>query len=248
MKRSLTFLLCSISCAIVLPLFATATVVGGDISAESTITSTLDLTKVFQSAPIIYSVLMGLSISSFILWLYSIITLRHSDMIPTDFINQVREQIGDRQFEAALQTCQQDDNFCAPIIASGITHRSHGAKIIMDVIQTEGKRSGSTLWQRISLLQDIAAIAPMLGLLGTVLGMFYAFYNTERTQETIAGIFDGLGMAIGTTVAGLIVAILAMIFYTTLRFRVVRLLNKVENEALAIGSLIAVEVEHTKNR
>ena len=213
-------------------------------SDSNTITSTLDLTKVFRSAPVVYSILLGLSLASFILWLYSLMTLRFSDMMPREFVEQLREQLGDRQFEAALLTCRQDDNFVSPIIASGISHRIHGSQVIIEAIQNEGKRCGTTLWQRISLLNDIASIAPMFGLLGTVLGMFYAFYDTSRTQESITGIFDGLGMAIGTTVAGLIVAIIATIFYTTLKFRVVKLLNRIESESLTLGSMIAVEASH----
>ena len=105
-------------------------------------------------------------------------------------------------------------------------------------MQAEGRRCGMNLWQRISLLNDVAVIAPMLGLLGTVLGMFYAFYDNNQTPESIATIFDGLGIAIGTTVAGLIVAILAMVFHTTLKFRLVKLLNVIEDQALNLGNLI----------
>ena len=89
-----------------------------------------------------------------------------------------------------------------------------------------------------SLLNEVAVIAPMLGLLGTVLGLFFAFYDSNRTTESIASIFDGLGIAVGTTVVGLIVAILAMIFYTTLKFRVVNLLNTIENESMALATLV----------
>ncbi len=72
------------------------------------------------------------------------------------------------------------------------------------------------------------------------LGLFYAFYDVNRSADTLASIFDGLGIAVGTTVAGLIVAISAMIFYATLKLRFVRLLNVLENETLALGNLIDV--------
>ncbi len=215
--------------------FAQAAGLAGEIAATS---SEFDLVKVFQGSPIIYTTLIALSILSFIIWLYSLLTLRVSDMIPDDFISKLREEILDKRYEAALTTCQQDNNFCAVIMASGITARRHGTQVMLDVMQSEGRRCGAALWQRISLLNDIATIAPMLGLLGTVLGMFYAFYDTNRTMETITSIFDGLGVAIGTTVAGMIVAIIAMIFYTTLKFRIVTLLNTVENEVLALANII----------
>ena len=113
-------------------------------------------------------------------------------------------------------------------------------------MQAEGKRCGVSLWQRISVLNDIAIIAPMLGLLGTVLGLFYAFYDVNRSADTLASIFDGLGIAVGTTVVGLVVAILAMVFYATLKLRVVRLLNTIENEAVTLGHLIDFEENERK--
>ena len=57
----------------------------------------------------------------------------------------------------------------------------------------------------------------MIGLLGTVLGMFYAFYDLNRSMESISALFDGLGVSVGTTVGGLIVAILALMYSTRLQ-------------------------------
>jgi biopolymer transport protein ExbB len=198
----------------------------------------LDLGKVFSGSPTIYSALLVMSVSSFILWLYTLLTLRLSDMMPKLFLEQVRSQLAEKKYNAALLTCQQDDNFLSGLLSSGLHVRKHGPQIIMDAVQSEGRRKGLALWQRISLLNDIALTAPMLGLLGTVLGMFYAFYDNNQTAESITTIFDGLGIAIGTTVAGLIVAILSTVFYTSLKFRLVKLLNIIEDEALSLASLI----------
>lgn len=230
-------------------LLGLAAILTGPVIAQNTVaplegktsSSTLDLLKVFLGSPIIYSVLFTMSILSFIIWLYSFLTLRISDMMPTEFIKKVKNEILEKRFEAALATCRQDCNFAANILACGLASRKHGPQVIMDSMQAEGRRSGSSIWQRISILNDVAIIAPMLGLLGTVLGMFYAFYDTSRTPETITSIFDGLGIAVGTTVAGLIVAIVAMIFHTTLKFRIVRLLSIVENEVLSLSSIIELE-------
>jgi len=200
--------------------------------------ASLDLIKVFQGSPIIYSTLLCMSILSFIIWLYSLLTLRVSDMMPEEFMQKVRNQIQQQRYEAALNSCQEDQNFASKIISSGLASRHHGPEMIMNSMEAEGRRHGAFLWQRISILNDIAVIAPMLGLLGTVLGMFYAFYDNTRTPETITSIFDGLGIAVGTTVAGLIVAIVSMIFYTTLKFRIVRLLSSIETNVLSLVSMI----------
>ncbi len=203
--------------------------------------SNLDLVEVFYGSPIIYSILLVLSLIALVIWLYSILTLQLSQMMPSSFLKQLRQDLSERHYEKALEMCQNAHHFTATIVASGISSRVHGHQVVMEAMQAEGKRCGVSMWQRISLLNDIAIIAPMLGLLGTVLGLFYAFYDVNRSPDTLASIFDGLGIAVGTTVAGLIVAILAMIFYATLKLKVVRLLNSIENEALSFGHMINAE-------
>jgi len=88
------------------------------------------------------------------------------------------------------------------------------------------------------MLNDIAIIAPMIGLLGTVLGMFYAFYDVNRSIESISTLFDGLGVSVGTTVAGLLVAIVALILHSTAKYRLVQALAQVENNAQKVATLI----------
>lgn len=198
----------------------------------------VDLWEVFNSCPIIYSVLLIMSLTATAIWLYSMFTLRQNDLMPKAFLDNIREQLYAKDYDKALATCLQENNMSASIIANGIAARQHGPQLVMEAMQLEGKRKGNALWQRISLLNEIAVVAPMIGLLGTVLGLFFAFYDANRSAESISSIFDGLGIAVGTTVAGLIVSIFAMIYYTTLKFRVINLLNSVENESFAIGTLI----------
>ena len=215
--------------------------------SQEQVNSVLDLGKVFRGSPMVYSTLLVLSIFSFILWLYSLLTLKISDMMPTSFVEKMEQQLQEQRFEAALKTCEEESNFASNIIASGINVRKRGSQVILDTIQAEGKRCATSLWQRISLLNDVAVIAPMLGLLGTVLGMFYAFYDNNQTPESVAAIFDGLGIAIGTTVAGLIVAILAMVFQTTLKLHIIKILSHIENQSLRIGNLIEPTNSSTTN-
>jgi biopolymer transport protein ExbB len=204
----------------------------------SSANSQLDLFRVFQGAPVIYTLLIAMSIFASVLWLYSMVTFKIEQLMPEAFIKQLRSLFAEKRYEAALQACKHNRSFSSKVMISALEARNHGSQAMTDTIHSEGRRMGSMLWQRISLLSDIATIAPMFGLLGTVIGMFYAFYDTSQSSESLVTIFDGLGVAVGTTVAGLIVAILAMVFYTTLKYRVVKLLNAVEDEALALGALI----------
>lgn len=206
-----------------------------------------DIIKVFQSCPIIYSLLLLLSIISLSIWLYSMITLKISSMMPKEFINRLNELLNSGKYDDALTVCKNEPNYTSSIIRAGIAARKHGSQVMIEAMNSEGKRSGLALWQRISLLNEIAVIAPMLGLLGTVVGLFFAFYDSTKNAETIASIFDGLGIAVGTTVVGLIVSILAMLFYTTLKFRVVNLLNIIEYETLALATQVEMNPSNNSN-
>lgn len=201
-------------------------------------TTQLDLFQIFKASPFIYSLLFFFSLFAFTIWLYSLLTLRRPSVIPPSFVQTITDLLVKKEFDKALKLCKRDSHYTAQIIASGLLSRNYGHEAVIEAMQKEGKRCGITLWQRIALINDVTLIAPMLGLLGTVLGLFYAFYDVNRSPDTLASIFDGLGVAVGTTVAGLLVAIFSMVFYATLKFRVVRLLNSLENETLSLSHLI----------
>lgn len=198
----------------------------------------IDLKKVFQSAPVIYSILSLMSVASMVIWLYTLATFRSKDIMPSAFRDQVRALLQTAQYDQAKELCSNKKNLLASLLKVGLTSRNLGPQLMIDAMKSEGKRASTALWQRLSLLNDIFIVAPMLGLLGTVIGMFYAFYDINRSIESINAFFDGLGIAVGTTVVGLIVAILSIFFYTTLKYRLVRTLSRVENEALSLSVLI----------
>ncbi len=201
----------------------------------------LDLIKVFKSCPIIYTLLILMSLASMTIWTYSMITLRLSNMMPNDFIAQLRKLFLEKQYDTALSACEQQNSFAASLLSTALLSRKHGPQVMMESIKSEGRRAANSLWQRLSLLNEISVIAPMLGLLGTVVGLFFAFYDSSRSLDSITSVFDGLGIAIGTTVVGLVVSILSMIFYTTLKFRMIGLITTIENESLDMVRLIEIE-------
>ena len=201
-------------------------------------TGSLNLKEVFYASPIIYTILFVLSVGSLVILLYTLVTFREKDLLSKSTIEDLKEYLLSENYEDALSYCENKNNLLSTMIASGICTRKHGAGFMLDTIKSEGKRATSGFWHRISLLNDVVIIAPMLGLLGTVIGMFYAFYDINRSIDSLSALFDGLGIAVGTTVAGLIVAIIAMCFYAVLKFRMIKSLNRVENEAISLGSLI----------
>lgn len=179
-----------------------------------------------------------MSVASLTVWIYTFATFRAKEIMPSAFLTEIRTLLEGKQFDKAKNLCKARPNLLSSLISAGLMTREFGPQVMIDAMKSEGKRISTPFWQRLSMLTDIALVAPMLGLLGTVIGMFYAFYDVNRSIESINALFDGLGIAVGTTVVGLIVAILAMLFATTLRYRLVRSLSLVENEALSLGALI----------
>jgi biopolymer transport protein ExbB len=228
------FILLSTCCLFTLPIFCVETTPSSVKSAAQL----LDLKKMFGSSPLIYTLLTLLSIAALVIWFYSLATFRQKEIMPKTFSDELQKMLSLEQYDEAHLFCKNDGNILAGIVAVGLTTRKLGAQVMIDAMKSEGKRASSTFWQRLSLLNDIVIVAPMLGLLGTVIGMFYAFYDVNRSIESINALFDGLGIAVGTTVMGLFVAILAMICYTTLKYRLVKTLSLVENEALLLSSLM----------
>lgn len=204
-------------------------------------TTYLNPKEVFVTSPIIYSLLCLMSIISLSILLFTLVTFRSKDLISKRTINDLRHFLSKGDYESAIGYCNAKDCLLSSMITTGIEAREHGAQYMIEAIKEEGKRRTSSFWQRISILSDITVIAPMLGLLGTVIGMFYAFYDINRSIDSLSALFDGLGIAVGTTVAGLIVAIISMIFYAILKFRMIKALNIVEREAVALGNLIKNE-------
>jgi biopolymer transport protein ExbB len=198
----------------------------------------VDLNQAFSGSPIIYSILFAMSVVAVCIWLYSILSLRNSVSLSGSVLKKVQNKLNSNHFEEALSICTEHNNLFCKMVASGIQSRRHGLPMMVEAMKAEGKRASTSFWQKLSLLNDIAIIAPMIGLLGTVLGMFYAFYDINRSIESISTLFDGLGISVGTTVAGLIVAILALILHSTAKYRLVRALAQVENEAQHIANLI----------
>jgi biopolymer transport protein ExbB len=208
-----------------------------------TLSQSIDISQIFSGSPIIYTVLMLMSVSSVAIWLYSLFSFRSKQVFSYSFIHQVKAFLENKSYDEATEFCEKHKHLLSNIVLAGITARKHGAQVVIDTMKSEGKRSSASYWQKLSLLNDIVIIAPMLGLLGTVIGMFYAFYDVNRSLESINALFDGLGIAVGTTVVGLIVAILAMMFYTSLKYRLVNVLSRIENEALSLSNLIEANKE-----
>jgi biopolymer transport protein ExbB len=109
----------------------------------------------------------------------------------------------------------------------------HDRYVIQEAMESEGERGAAALWQKISYLNNIGVIAPLLGLLGTVLGMMQAFGSIalDDAQVKTLKMAYAVAQAMITTAAGLMLAIPALVVYFYLRGRVTKIIAQVEAQS-----------------
>jgi biopolymer transport protein ExbB len=202
------------------------------------------LWQVLKTGGVVMLILFIFSIITIALIIYYALALTTGNVMPEGFTDRVEEILGKHRFDEASMFCRQNQNPLARIIETGIGAVPRGHEVIQESVNGEGARQASSLWQKISYLNDIAIIAPMLGLLGTVVGMLDSFlaitYRGGTTVGTVnpASLASGVATALITTVAGLIVGIIATIAYAYFRGVVQRIVIAMEARGSQFADII----------
>jgi biopolymer transport protein ExbB len=222
-------------------------------AAEKTAGKTADSTSTFETlvklvnnGGVMMYALILLSFIALCLVFYYLMSLRTQLIAPTSFLNQAKEAIDKKDFELLAEMCSNDPSPAAAVIAAGariFLKSKNNYRMVRDAVEDEGARQATKLWQRIQVLQDIAVVAPMIGLLGTVVGMIRSFFSLNQDLATPRPtmIASGVSMALTTTAAGLIIGIAAMIFYSIFRAKINKILTTLEEEcnALAVEMMVS---------
>lgn len=167
--------------------------------------------------------ILALSLFAVFLAVFFVLTIRSRVIFPRPFMADLERVAGEGDTESMKLLCRESDCVAAKVVLAGLEETEEGAlpdrQALESGMEEEGGRQATLLWQRVHWLLDVAVIAPMVGLLGTVLGMLQAFGSME-TQ--IGGVIPlslaaGLAKAMITTVGGLVVGIPAMLLYAYFR-------------------------------
>jgi biopolymer transport protein ExbB len=147
-----------------------------------------------------------------------------------DFMNRIKDYIHDGKIDAALALCKSADTPSARMIEKGISRLGRPLQDISTAIESVGKLEISKLEKGFPTLATITGAEPMLGFLGTVIGMVKAFYAMSQAGNNIevSLLSDGIYTALITTVAGLIVGILGYFAYNTLVVKVEKVIFNLE--------------------
>jgi len=153
------------------------------------------------------------------------VTIRRDKLLPHYFVVELEELFENEEYEEALQLCESEDNLLSRVVAAGLAKVDMGYDVMQEAMSEAAEESSITLQHKISWVSLISAVAPMLGLLGTVVGMVISFAKLAEKAGAAnpADLAGGISMALMTTVMGLIVAIPLMAAHHFFRNRVMRL-------------------------
>ncbi|PLW99127.1 MAG: biopolymer transporter ExbB [Marinilabiliales bacterium] len=156
------------------------------------------------------------------------------------FMNRIKENIAAGKVEDALSYCRQIDTPVSRMIEKGINRIGRPLNDINAAIENVGKLEVSKLEKNLATLATTSGAAPMIGFLGTVIGMIRAFYDMANAGANIdVGLLsNGIYTAMVTTVAGLIVGIVAYLAYNLLVARVEKVVNQLEARATEFMDLL----------
>jgi biopolymer transport protein ExbB len=180
------------------------------------------------------------------------IALRTGRVIPKPFVMRILEQLEQQQIgaEEAAELCQRNPSAVAQVLMAGIKKHGRSAVEVEQAVLDAGERVTNHLRRYLRLLSAISNVSPLLGLLGTVLGMIQAFNNISRSDalgrpELLAG---GIATALLTTAAGLLVAIPAYLAYTFFLGRVDRLVMEIDQHSQRLVEAISAEALQAAGR
>ena len=156
--------------------------------------------------------------------------IRAASKVDEHFMDQIRDYVSNGKLEAASALCENKNTPTARLIRKGISRIGKPLEDINTAIETAGKLEVYQLEKNVSILATIAGAAPMIGFLGTVIGMIIAIHEIANAggQIDIKMLSDGLYTAMTTTVAGLIVGIIAYITYNHLVVRTDKVVYQME--------------------
>ncbi len=167
------------------------------------------------------------------------LALRKASKEEAGFLAKIKDYIMDGKLDSAKDYCARSNNPSARMIEKGISRLGKPMESISASIENTGKLEVMRLEQRLSFLATAAGAAPMIGFLGTTIGMIMVFIDLMNTNElNVATIAPGTMTAMVTTVEGLIVGIIAYIGYNFLVARIGRLVYQMENDALEFMDLL----------
>lgn len=183
--------------------------------------------------------LVALSLLSFYIILERYLTIRKAAGNPESFMANIRALMVKGDLAGAKLLCAQTASPLARMVEKGLRRIGLPLKEIETSVENVGKIEIARLEKNISILGIIAGIAPMIGFVGTIIGVIKIFYSIAATKEFgIPQVADGLYVKLVTSATGLIVGIIAHVGYHWLSILVERMVFRMENSAIEFMDIL----------
>lgn len=213
----------------------------------------LTFSELFHAGGIMMYPLVGLSIFALGLIAFYILTIRQGAVVSDRFMDDAETLIRKGDYLGLLQICGQRNECIARVTQKTLDFATKNPTASFDdvrqVTEAEGTRQASLLSQRVSLLADVITVAPMVGLLGTVIGMIGEMRTISKSVNSIQMEFaSGVAEALIATAGGLIVAIPCVLAYAWFRGRVHRLVAELEAAATHLMALLSAQYKKATAR
>ncbi|MDE6395782.1 MAG: MotA/TolQ/ExbB proton channel family protein [Muribaculaceae bacterium] len=215
------------------------TVVTASANAAN-VTNELNLWDLCLQGGWIMIVLALLLIISIYIFVERAIVVNRASREDSSFMMRIKDYIHDGEIESARRLCEQTDSPYSRLVAKGISRIGRPMSDVLVTIENTGNLEVAALSKGFSWLATSAAAAPMVGFLGTVIGMVQSFYTIAASGSSaeIGAFAGGIYTALVTTVAGLIVGIIALFAYNYLVARVNKVMNLMEARTMDFMDLL----------
>jgi biopolymer transport protein ExbB len=166
-------------------------------------------------------------------------TLRSDKIAPKHLLAQVWVWIKNEELDASHLKELKEGSHLGAVLAAGLANSKHGRDITKEAIEQAASKAVHEMERFLSSLGTIAAVAPLMGLLGTVLGMISVFNEIMAQGTGNAGaLAGGISEALITTAAGMIIAIPSLVFYRIFERRIDEIVNSMEQEAIKLVDVL----------
>ncbi len=184
------------------------------------------LSEVFKydNAGLVGYLIILMSIVALALIIENFMTIKREKLAPPDLLDELEALFDGESFQEAVELCEQEKNYLTNVVGAGLSKLGHSFETMQTSLREMQTEESVKLFQKIGWLSLISALAPMMGLFGTVTGMFVTFSAIAAAGGSVspAQLAGGIKMALITTIFGLTVAIPVGVAFYTLRNRVIR--------------------------
>lgn len=202
--------------------------------------TTLNFWDLCVNAGVIMIPIALLAIVCIYVFVERVLTIRKASHEDITFMSRIKDYITSGDVDAAHELCRRTDTPYARLIDKGVSRIGRPMNDVLVAIENTGNIEVATLGKGLPWLATTAAGAPMLGFLGTVIGMVQAFYNlaSSGSSASIDVLADGIYQALVTTVAGLIVGIIALFAYNYLVASINGVMRSMEAKTMEFMDLL----------